>query len=100
LRRAPKKWQGFSHGSILGNNLVPGKRPVSIRGSTLKGHFRRLFSRAFLAERQDDSLEGLDGAFGHFGGLTDQVRCDNASLWPHSRFSALGQGWAPPRMAR
>jgi transposase len=43
------------------------------------GYSRRLYCRAFLAERQDDWLEGLDGAFRHFGGLTEQVLCDNAS---------------------
>src|SRR4051794_4693193 len=37
------------------------------------GYSRRLFVRAFLAQRQDDWLEGLDAAFGHFGGLTEQV---------------------------
>lgn len=43
------------------------------------GYSRRLFVRAFLAQRQDDWLEGLDAAFHHFGGLTEQVLCDNAS---------------------
>jgi transposase len=43
------------------------------------GYSRRIYCRAFLAERQDDWLEGLDGAFQHFGGLTEQVLCDNAS---------------------
>jgi hypothetical protein len=33
-----------------------------------------------------------------FGDLTEQVLGDKASLWPHSRFSARGQGWLPPRM--
>ena len=39
------------------------------------GHSRRLYCRAFLAQRQDDWLEGLEGAFQHFGGLTEQVLC-------------------------
>ena len=43
------------------------------------GYSRRLFVRAFLAQRQDDWLEGLDAAFHHFGGLTEQILCDNAS---------------------
>jgi transposase len=43
------------------------------------GYSRRLYCRAFLAQRQDDWLEGIDGAFQHFGGLTEQILCDNAS---------------------
>lgn len=43
------------------------------------GYSRRLYCRGFLAQRQDDWFEGLDGAFRHFGGLTEQVLCDNAS---------------------
>jgi transposase len=43
------------------------------------GYSRRLYCRAFLAQRQDDWLEGLDGAFQHFGGLTEEILCDNAS---------------------
>jgi transposase len=66
----------------------------------LKGYSRRRYYRAFLAERQDDSLKGLDEAFRHFGGLTEQVLCDNASLRPHSRFSARGPGCSPPRMGK
>jgi transposase len=43
------------------------------------GYSRRLYCRASLAQRQDDWLEGIEGAFGHFGGLTEQILCDNAS---------------------
>ena len=43
------------------------------------GYSRRLFCRAFLAERQDDWLEGIDAACRHFGGLPEQILCDNAS---------------------
>ncbi len=64
-----------------------GEKTVRIAGQLVKvylmtavlGYARRLFCRAFLAQRQDDWLEGLDGAFRHFGGLTEQVLCDNAS---------------------
>jgi transposase len=64
-----------------------GEKVVRIAGQPVKvylmtavlGHSRRLYCRAFLAQRQDDWLEGLDGAFQHFGGLTEQVLCDNAS---------------------
>jgi transposase len=64
-----------------------GEKIVRIAGQPVKvylmtavlGHSRRLYCRAFLAQRQDDWLEGLEGAFRHFGGLTEQILCDNAS---------------------
>jgi transposase len=64
-----------------------GEKVVRIAGQPVKvylmtavlGYSRRLYCRAFLAQRQDDWLEGLDGAFRHFGGLTEQILCDNAS---------------------
>jgi hypothetical protein len=64
-----------------------GEKWVQIAGQRVKvylmtavlGYSRRLYCRAFLAQRQDDWLEGLDGAFRHFGGLTEQILCDNAS---------------------
>ena len=64
-----------------------GEKIVRIAGLPVKvylmtavlGYSRRLYCRAFLAQRQDDWLEGLDGAFRHFGGLTEQILCDNAS---------------------
>ena len=64
-----------------------GEKVVRIAGQPVKvylmtavlGCSRRLYCRAFLAQRQDDWLEGLDGAFRHFGGLTEQILCDNAS---------------------
>ena len=56
--------------------------------------------REGLASGRVVRMEGLDGAFRHFGGLTEQVLCDNASLWPHSRFSARVPGWPPPRMGK
>jgi transposase len=64
-----------------------GEKIVRIAGHPVKvylmtavlGYSRRLYCQAFLAQRQDDWLEGLDGAFRHFGGLTEQILCDNAS---------------------
>jgi transposase len=74
-----------------------GEKTVQIAGQPIKvylmtavlGYSRRLYCRAFLAQRQDDWLEGLDGAFRHFGGLTEQVLCDNASplVTSHDRHS-------------
>ncbi|HEY1587878.1 MAG TPA: IS21 family transposase [Polyangia bacterium] len=39
---------------------------------------RRIFVRAFLAQRQDDWREGLMGAFRQFGGLPKRLLIDNA----------------------
>jgi len=38
---------------------------------------RRIFTKAFLAERQDDWREGIAEAFRHFGGVTQVVLGDN-----------------------
>jgi transposase len=64
-----------------------GEKIVSIAGQPVTVHLmtvvlaysRRLFCRAFLAQRQDDWLEGIDAACRHFGGLPEQILCDNAS---------------------
>jgi transposase len=64
-----------------------GEKVVLIAGDPVKvflmtvvlGYSRRLFCRAFLAQRQDDWLEGIEQACRHFGGLPRQVLCDNAS---------------------
>jgi transposase len=54
--------------------------PVTVHLMTVVlGYSRRLFCQAFLAERQDDWLEGIDAACRHFGGLPEQILCDNAS---------------------
>jgi transposase len=64
-----------------------GQKVVSIAGNLVTvhlmtvvlGYSRRLFCQACLAERQDDWLEGIDAACHHFGGLPEQILCDNAS---------------------
>jgi transposase len=64
-----------------------GEKVVLIAGVSVKvylmtavlGYSRRLYCRAFLAQRQDDWLEGLEEACRHFGGLPQQILCDNAS---------------------
>jgi transposase len=75
----------------FGEKVIPiAGQPVKVYLMTaVLGYSRRLFCRAFLAQRQDDWLEGLDGAFQHFGGLTEQVLCDNASplVTSHNRQS-------------
>jgi transposase len=81
-----------------------GEKVVRIAGLPTKvylmtavlGYSRRLYCRAFLAQRQDDWLEGLDGAFQHFGGLTEQILCDNASPLVTSHDRQSGQVvWNP-----
>jgi transposase len=81
-----------------------GEKIVRIAGQPVKvylmtavlGYSRRLYCGAFLAQRQDDWLEGLDAAFRHFGGLTEQVLCDNASPLVVSHDRQSGQVvWNP-----
>jgi transposase len=68
---------------------------VYLMGAVL-GYSRRLYCRAFLAQRQDDWLEGIEGAFRHFGGLTEQILCDNASPLVKSHDRQSGQVvWNP-----
>jgi len=51
---------------------------------------------SFLAERQDDWLEGIDRACCHFEGLPDQILCDNASPLVHSHNPRTGEVvWHP-----
>ena len=64
-----------------------GEKVITIAGNLVTvqlmtvvlGYSRRLFCRAFLAQRQDDWLEGIEAACRHFGGLPEQILCDNAS---------------------
>jgi transposase len=50
---------------------------VSLFVATL-GYSRRTYVAMFLHERQSAWLQGLEGAFRHFGGLTRELLIDNA----------------------
>jgi transposase len=69
--------------------LIAGERVKVYLMTAVLGYSRRLYCRAFLAQRQDDWLEGLEGGFRHFGGLPQQILCDNASplVISHDRHS-------------
>jgi transposase len=64
-----------------------GQRRIAIEGgerdkvylfvATL-GFSRRVYARAFRHERQSAWLEGIEGAFRHFGGLPGELLLDNA----------------------
>jgi transposase len=62
-----------------------GERRVSIGGETVKvfllvatlGYSRRLYVRPFRNERQESWFAGVEGAFRHFGGVTEEVLLDN-----------------------
>jgi transposase len=62
-----------------------GERRVAIGGDSVKvylfvatlGYSRRLYVRAFRNERQESWFAGLEGAFRHFGGVTEEVLFDN-----------------------
>jgi transposase len=63
-----------------------GEKRVAIAGALVRVYFlvavlsfsRRIFVRAFLAQRQDDWREGLLAAFRHLGGVTQTLLIDNA----------------------
>src|SRR5262249_26087889 len=62
-----------------------GERRVTIGDETVKvylfvatlGYSRRLYVRAFRNERQESWFAGVEGAFRHFGGVTEEVLLDN-----------------------
>jgi transposase len=76
-----------------------GEKVVMIAGVPVKvylmtavlGYSRRMSCRAFLAQRQDEWLEGIEDAFRTFGGLPDQILCDNASPLVTSHDAATGE---------
>lgn len=69
------------------------------------GYSRRTFVDLFLHERQSAWLQGLEGAFRHFGGVTRELLIDNAKALVHNhnvqtrevvfnqRFSAFCRYW-------
>lgn len=54
------------------------------------GFSRRLFVKAFLAERGDDWREGIADAFRHFGGVPHELLGDNASALVTRHDRAVG----------
>lgn len=42
------------------------------------GYSRRIYVAPFLHERQEVWIKGIEGAFSHFGGITEEVLLDNA----------------------
>jgi transposase len=84
-----------------------GEKRVSIGGQLVKvllfvavlSYSRRIFVRAFLAQRQDDWREGLMGAFRHFGGLPRRLLTDNAGALVTGRDAAKGKAQLHPGFA-
>jgi transposase len=64
-----------------------GQRRIAIDGERGKvflfvatlGYSRRIYTAPFRHERQSSWLEGIEGAFRHFGGLPGELLLDNAS---------------------
>src|SRR5215469_14969752 len=63
-----------------------GERRVALGDENLKvylfvattlGCSRRLYVRVFRNERQESRFAGVEGAFGHFGGIAEEVLLDN-----------------------
>jgi transposase len=90
-----------------------GERRLRIAGEVVRvylfvatlGYSRRLYVRAFLDERQERWLAGLEGAFEHFGGVPAELLLDNARALVlrhdaatrevvfHPRLHAFAQHW-------
>ena len=62
-----------------------GERRVVVGGESIRvylfvatlGYSRRIYVRVFRNERQESWFAGLEGAFHHFGGVTEEVLFDN-----------------------
>jgi transposase len=84
-----------------------GEKRVSIGGQLIKvllfvavlSYSRRIFVRAFLAQRQDDWREGLMTAFRHFGGLPRRLLIDNAGALVAGRDAATAKAQLHPGFA-
>jgi transposase len=76
-----------------------GEKIIRIAGAPVKvyfmtavlGYSRRMSCRAFLAQRQDEWFEGMEEAFRLFGGLPNQILCDNASPLVNSHNAETGE---------
>lgn len=64
-----------------------GSKKVDINGELVKvhvfvatlGYSRRIYSEAFLHERQSAWFQGMESAFRHFGGVPEEILLDNAA---------------------
>jgi len=90
-----------------------GQREVKIAGQLTRvflfvatlGYSRRIYAEAFVSERQSSWFSGLESAFRHFGGTTEEILMDNASslvkvhdrltreVLFNERFSAFCRSW-------
>lgn len=85
-----------------------GEKRVSIAGALIRVFFlvavlsfsRRIFVKAFLAQRQDDWREGLLDGFRHFGGVTQTLLIDNAGPLVVGRDRELGVARLHPAFAQ
>jgi hypothetical protein len=92
LHRCGASWQREARATIRfetppGKQLQIdfGERRVMIGAESVKvflfvatlGYSRRLYVRPFRNERQESWFGGLEGAFRHFGGVTEEVLFDN-----------------------
>jgi transposase len=84
-----------------------GEKRVGIAGQLVRvlvfvavlSYSRRIFVRAFLAQRQDDWREGLWSAFCHFGGLPKRLLIDNAGALVVGRDAQSGKAHLHPDFA-
>lgn len=65
--------------------VIDGREVVVHLMAAVLGYSRRIFVKAFLAERAEDWREGISEAFRHFGGVTKTILVDNARSLVKSR---------------
>jgi transposase len=84
-----------------------GEKRIGIAGQLVRvlvfvavlSYSRRIFVRAFLAQRQDDWREGLWSAFCHFGGMPRRLLIDNAGALVVGRDAQTGKAHLHPDFA-
>jgi transposase len=68
--------------------VIDGREIVVHLMAAVLAYSRRIFVKAFLAERAEDWREGIAEAFRHFGGVTHTILVDNARALVKSRDAA------------
>lgn len=72
----PGKQMQIDFGSM--NLKIGGEKKRVYFFAAILGYSRKQYVQAFLHERQSSWLQGIEGAFRHFGGVTEHVLLDNA----------------------
>lgn len=72
----PGKQMQIDFGSM--NLIIAGEKRRVYFFAAILGYSRKQYVKAFSHERQSSWFQGIEGAFRHFGGVTEHVLLDNA----------------------